>query len=87
MIAEALAKALGGRRAGAGWIACCSARDDHDPSLSIRDCRHGKVLVHCHPSGGAGRLEAIDADSQLGIFHNLTAAVRSLGPVRGGRRP
>jgi hypothetical protein len=28
------------------WMALCPARDDRNPSLSIRDAR-GKVLVHC----------------------------------------
>jgi putative DNA primase/helicase len=48
--AEIIAKALGGRRAGAGWIARCPAHDDRKPSLSIRDADEGKVLVHCHAS-------------------------------------
>jgi hypothetical protein len=48
MSAETLAKALGGRRAGAGWMARCPAHDDQEPSLSIRDVDDGKVLVYCH---------------------------------------
>jgi putative DNA primase/helicase len=48
MIAEAIARALGGRRAGGGWMACCPAHADRDPSLSIRDAGDGKVLVRCH---------------------------------------
>jgi hypothetical protein len=43
-----IAKALGGRKAGGGWIACCPAHDDREPSLSIRDADDGKVLVRCH---------------------------------------
>jgi hypothetical protein len=46
--AESIAKRLGGRKAGSGWVARCPAHDDRDPSLSIRDSDHGKVLVHCH---------------------------------------
>jgi putative DNA primase/helicase len=30
-----------------GWIACCPAHADRDPSLSIAE-KDGKVLVHCH---------------------------------------
>jgi putative DNA primase/helicase len=48
MIAEAIAKALGGRKAGAAWMARCPAHDDHTPSLSIRDAEENKVLVRCH---------------------------------------
>jgi putative DNA primase/helicase len=48
MTAEAIAKALGGRKAGGGWTASCPAHDDQTPSLSIRDADDGKVLVRCH---------------------------------------
>jgi putative DNA primase/helicase len=48
MTAETIAKALGGRKAGGGWIAHCPAHDDREPSLSIRDADNGKVLVRCH---------------------------------------
>ena len=48
MIAEAIAKALGGRKAGAGWTARCPAHDDRTPSLSLTDTQDGKVLVRCH---------------------------------------
>ena len=46
--AQAIAKALGGRKAGAAWMARCPAHDDRAPSLSIADARDGKVLVRCH---------------------------------------
>src|SRR6516225_1234888 len=48
MKAEAIVKALGGRKIGGGWMARCPAHDDREPSLSIRDVEDGKVLVHCH---------------------------------------
>src|SRR5271166_3415040 len=48
MSAEAIAKALGGRRAGAAWMARCPAHDDREPSLSIADAKNSKVLVRCH---------------------------------------
>jgi putative DNA primase/helicase len=47
MKTEAIAKALGGRKAGGGWMALCPAHADREPSLSIRD-GDGKVLVRCH---------------------------------------
>jgi hypothetical protein len=46
--AGTIAKALGGHKAGSGWMACCPAHDDSTPSLSLRDGNDGKVLVRCH---------------------------------------
>ncbi len=48
MRAEAIARALDGRRCGSGWVACCPAHHDSHPSLSVRDGAGGKVLLHCH---------------------------------------
>ncbi len=48
MNAEAIAKSLGGRKAGGGWMARCPAHGDREPSLSICDADDGKVLLHCH---------------------------------------
>ena len=48
MTAETIATALGGRKAGSGWMARCPTHDDREPSLSIRDADDGKVLVRCH---------------------------------------
>jgi hypothetical protein len=41
MKAEPIAEALGGRKAGGGWMARCPAHDDRQPSLSIRDTDDG----------------------------------------------
>jgi hypothetical protein len=64
MNAEAIAKALGGRKAGGAWMACCPAHEDREPSLSITDAKGGKVLVRCH----AGCSQ-----------HDVIAALRSRG--------
>ncbi len=48
MKAETIARALGGRKAGGGWMARCPAHADREPSLSIRDGDGNKVLVRCH---------------------------------------
>ena len=48
MNAETIACALGGRKAGSGWMAHCLAHDDRKPSLSLRDSDTGMVLVRCH---------------------------------------
>lgn len=47
MTAELIARALGGRRCGSGWIARCPAHNDNNPSLHIRMGESGEVLVHC----------------------------------------
>jgi putative DNA primase/helicase len=47
MNAADLARELGGRKSGAGWVARCPAHEDRNPSLSIRDA-DGHILVHCH---------------------------------------
>jgi putative DNA primase/helicase len=66
MTAEAIAKALGGRKAGGSWTARCPAHDDRAPSLSIRDSDHGKVLVHCH--AGCDQRDVIVALKGQGLW-------------------
>jgi putative DNA primase/helicase len=66
MTAETVAKALGGRKAGGGWIARCPTHDDRDPSLSIRDADDGKVLVRCH--AGCDQRDVIAALSECGLW-------------------
>src|SRR5689334_12549039 len=58
MKAETIAKALGGRKTGGGWMARCPAHDDREPSLSICDADNGKVLVRCHAGCDQGRVIA-----------------------------
>src|SRR5215831_18972176 len=57
MTAEIIAKALGGRRVGSGWIACC--HEDRKPSFSITETKGGKVLVRCHAGCDQGRVIAV----------------------------
>jgi putative DNA primase/helicase len=57
--AKAIAQALGGRRAGTGWVASCPAHDDRKPSLAITEASNGKVLVRCH--AGCDQREVIAA--------------------------
>ena len=66
MTADTLAKALGGRRAGGGWMARCPAHDDRDPSLSIRDGANGQVLVRCH--AGCSQRQVIAALRTHGLW-------------------
>jgi len=58
-IGHSIAKALGGRRVGRGWIACCPAHHDRRPSLSIHEANNGKVLVRCHAGCEQERVIAV----------------------------
>jgi putative DNA primase/helicase len=73
MIAEAIAKALGGRRAGGGWIARCPAHEDREPSLSIANGKRGKVLVRCH--AGCDQRDVIAALRAIGAWENTSPIV------------
>ena len=66
MTAEAIAKALGGRKTGCGWTARCPAHDDRRPSLSIRDADKNKVLVRCH--AGCDQERVIAALRRRGLW-------------------
>jgi putative DNA primase/helicase len=68
MNAEIIAKALSGRRAGAGWMACCPAHDDRTPSLSLRDSSSGVVLVCCH--AGCEQDRVIEVLRSRGLWTN-----------------
>lgn len=67
--AERVARALGGRRSGRGWIARCPAHVDRRPSLSIAEGQDGALLLHCFAGcsfgavlGAARSLGAIGRD-------------------------
>ena len=66
--ATALAKALGARRSGRGWVAKCPAHNDRNPSLSISGADNGKILVHCH--AGCSQDAVIDALRARGLWPN-----------------
>jgi hypothetical protein len=70
MTAEGIAKALGGRRAGDGWMARCPAHDDREPSLSIRQGEDGKVLVRCD-AGCEQAIGAFIGRNERQAFHGL----------------
>jgi putative DNA primase/helicase len=80
MTAEALAKALGGRKAGAAWMARCPAHDDRAPSLAIADARDGKVLVRCH--AGCHQQDVIASLRARRVWN-----ADEQGPIRFSRKP
>lgn len=49
MIADILPRLSKVRPTGSGnWIACCPAHEDSSPSMTIREEKDGRILVHCH---------------------------------------
>ena len=67
--AEFLEKAA--PQSGGGWIACCPAHDDNNPSLSINDKDDGSgVLVHCHAD--CSQAAVIEALRKLGAWSSAS---------------
>ena len=66
MTAETIAKALGGHRTGATWMARCPVHDDRSPSLSNSSGKDGKVLVRCH--AGCEQRDVITALVDRGLW-------------------
>jgi len=66
MQVESIVKALGGRQAGKGWIACCPSHEDRNPSLSIKEGAGGKPLIYCHT--GCSQAEVINALKSRGLW-------------------
>jgi hypothetical protein len=81
MTAETIARALGGHRAGATWMALCPVHDDRNPSLSISAGKDGKVLVCCH--AGCGQRDLIVALQKRGLWQTTG---RVLGVASKHRR-
>ena len=81
MTAETIARALGGHRAGATWMARCPAHEDRSPSLSISTGKDGKVLVRCH--AGCDQRDLIAALQERGLWQTTG---RALGIARNPRR-
>ncbi len=86
MTAEIIAKALGGRRAGGGWIARCPAHEDRKPSLSITEAKGGKVLVRCHAGCEQARVIAALRSRGLWIGNSPRRFTRSAPRVAGAAR-
>ena len=55
------------------WMACCPAHNDKSPSLSIRECSDGRVLLHCWTGCGANEiLESVGLTFDALFPENLT---------------
>jgi putative DNA primase/helicase len=81
MTPETIARALGGHRAGATWMARCPVHEDRSPSLSISAGKDGKVLVRCH--AGCEQRDLIAALQERGLWQTTG---RVLGIARNPRR-
>ena len=64
--APALAAALGGRKSGSRYVACCPAHDDSRPSLSITTGEDGRVLFHCFT--GCSQQAVLEALQAKGLW-------------------
>jgi hypothetical protein len=75
-IADGLEKA---RRVGDGYIACCPAHDDNNPSLSIKDGDTGKPVVRCRSR--CSQESVIEALEERGLWYTSPS-----GALRAHRR-
>jgi hypothetical protein len=64
--AEALARSLGAKRNGRGWLCGCPAHDDHDPSFSIEDGDDGRAVFICR--AGCDQKAVVAALRQRGLW-------------------
>ncbi|MDF2529558.1 MAG: hypothetical protein K0Q57_438 [Gammaproteobacteria bacterium] len=74
-IARGLSKC---RQSGKGWIACCPAHEDHNPSLSITE-NDGKVLVHCQ--AGCSQEFVISALKDQGLWPEKVYKPKPVRPL------
>lgn len=66
MTAEEIAKALGGKPSGNGWICHCPAHDDKKASLSITE-ENGKILFKCQAN--CTQEAVLNALKSKGLWH------------------
>ncbi len=84
MEAELLAVALGGIRAGRGWMVKCPAHEDRTPSLSVRTGRDGRTLVHCH--AGCSQTTVIEALKARGLWGRAGQGTVGPEPLLGNEK-
>jgi hypothetical protein len=82
MKAETIARALGGRKAGAGWMTRCPAHDDHEPSDDgAQGQRHADIN-----SGNTATATGQQPRIRNGNASRCEACAAPLKPKRGSRR-
>jgi len=70
---QTIVEALGARKSGSGWAACCPSHEDRNPSLSIT-FRDGKLLLHCH--AGCSQEDVIAALRDRGLWREGVQTAR-----------
>jgi putative DNA primase/helicase len=78
--AEDIARALKGRRRGAGRVCKCPAHDDHHPSLSVAETRDLKTLVKCW--SGCRQDDVLDALRRRGLWEGKARQTLQAGRPR-----
>jgi len=73
-----------GRRVGDGYLACCPAHDDRNPSLSIKDGDSGKPVVYCF--AGCSQESVIAALEGRGLWYTNPSEALSAGRRRDKRK-
>jgi hypothetical protein len=69
LTAREIAEALKGRKVPGGWLACCPAHHDVNPSLSIADGDNGRPVFHCF--AGCAWQAVLDNLIARGLMPNL----------------
>jgi hypothetical protein len=70
-IAEVLAEKLSGKRT--GFVCCCPAHEDTDPSLSIMEADDGGLIVHCFANCAA--LDVYAALRRMNVLSDTSTPV------------
>lgn len=64
------------------WIARCPSHEDKNPSMTVRECDDGRVLLHCFAGCGVGDiLGAVGLDFDA-IFPPKPPEAPRLAPIR-----
>jgi hypothetical protein len=80
--AEAIARALQGKKSGSGWQCHCPAHDDHNASFSVTENMDGKILVKCQ--AGCDQDRVVDELKSRGLWPNATES-RPNGHYKNGK--
>jgi hypothetical protein len=64
------------------WMACCPAHEDKSPSLTVRECSDGRVLLHCFAGCGVGDILGAVGLSFDAIFPPKPPTDPALKPIR-----
>lgn len=84
MTADAMLSHLDGvKRTGPGrWLARCPAHSDKSPSLSLRECDDGRLLVHCFAECDVESILAA-----VGLGWDAVMPPRAIGEFKRERQP